>query len=173
MSRRTEDADGVFRSIDAPILTKPVVDLCLNCGKLLEGSGSADLFCSDDCRNENPDYIHSDFKLCAFCQIVAKAQPVEELIRHSGGVLSFTPRNPVTTGHRIFIPRRHVYDAAHYPSITGQVFAVASAYAAVAGSQFNLITSAGRFATQTIFHLHVHYVPRAEHDGLLLPWSEF
>lgn len=173
MSRSIEDADGFFRSIDTPILTMPATDRCVNCGKLLKDFESPDLFCSDECRNENPDYVHSDSQLCAFCQIVAKAKPVEELIRHGRGVLSFTPRNPVTTGHRIFIPRQHVYDAAHFPSITGQVFAVAAAYAAVAGSQFNLITSAGRFATQTIFHLHVHYVPRAEHDGLLLPWSEF
>lgn len=173
MSRRTEDADGFFRSINTPILTKPETDRCLNCGRLLKDSGSPDLFCSDECRNENPDYIHSESKLCSFCQIVAKAQPVEGLIRHDRGVLSFIPRNPVIDGHRIFIPRQHVYDAAHYPSITGQVFAVAAAYAAVAGSHFNLITNAGRLATQTIFHLHVHYVPRTENDGLLLPWSEF
>jgi histidine triad (HIT) family protein len=35
----------------------------------------------------------------------------------------------------------------------------------------NLITSKGREATQTVFHMHLHLVPRAENDGLLLPWS--
>ena len=35
----------------------------------------------------------------------------------------------------------------------------------------NLITSIGAAATQTVFHLHVHVVPRHEGDGLLLPWS--
>ena len=36
--------------------------------------------------------------------------------------------------------------------------------------EFNLITSAGRTATQSVFHLHIHYVPRAYRDGLALPW---
>ncbi len=35
----------------------------------------------------------------------------------------------------------------------------------------NLITSAGREATQTVFHLHIHVVPRRDGDGLALPWT--
>ena len=34
----------------------------------------------------------------------------------------------------------------------------------------NLITSRGRAATQSVFHLHLHLVPRADNDGLALPW---
>jgi histidine triad (HIT) family protein len=34
----------------------------------------------------------------------------------------------------------------------------------------NLITSAGREATQSVFHLHLHVVPRRENDRLALPW---
>jgi histidine triad (HIT) family protein len=36
---------------------------------------------------------------------------------------------------------------------------------------YNLITSGGREATQTVMHAHVHYVPRRRGDGLKLPWS--
>lgn len=36
---------------------------------------------------------------------------------------------------------------------------------------FNLITSSGRWATQTVKHLHIHYVPRRKDDGLTLPWT--
>lgn len=35
----------------------------------------------------------------------------------------------------------------------------------------NIITSKGSLATQTVFHLHVHLVPRAAGDGLPLPWT--
>jgi histidine triad (HIT) family protein len=35
----------------------------------------------------------------------------------------------------------------------------------------NIITSAGTEATQTVFHLHVHIVPREAGDGLELPWG--
>jgi len=37
--------------------------------------------------------------------------------------------------------------------------------------EFNLITSAGKNATQSVFHLHVHLVPRVAGDGLSLPWT--
>jgi histidine triad (HIT) family protein len=37
---------------------------------------------------------------------------------------------------------------------------------------YNIITSMGEYATQTVFHLHVHIVPRRLNDGLHLPWTE-
>ncbi|MDN3056997.1 hypothetical protein PH213_21100 [Streptomyces sp. SRF1] len=39
------------------------------------------------------------------------------------------------------------------------------------GGQWNYLTSCGLDATQTVFHLHGHLVPRAAGDGLALPWS--
>lgn len=36
----------------------------------------------------------------------------------------------------------------------------------------NLITSRGAAATQSVFHLHLHLVPRTEGDGLALPWRD-
>lgn len=43
--------------------------------------------------------------------------------------------------------------------------------AEIAPHPSNLITSAGAEATQSVFHLHVHIVPRGENDGLALPWT--
>ncbi|MFI5774395.1 HIT domain-containing protein [Streptomyces sp. NPDC051658] len=39
------------------------------------------------------------------------------------------------------------------------------------GGQWNHLTSCGPDATQTVFHLHGHLVPRAADDGLALPWT--
>lgn len=36
----------------------------------------------------------------------------------------------------------------------------------------NIITSRGSAATQTVYHLHLHVVPRREGDGLGLPWTD-
>lgn len=173
MIRRAEDNDGFFRYADRPVDAVLPKDICVNCGKSLIGTGSPDLFCGDECRNENPGYVHSYYEPCILCQVVAKAEPVEDLIRHSGGVISFVPLNPVSNGHRIFIPHQHVRDAAHFPSITGQVFAVAAAYGALEKTSFNLISADGGLATQSVNHLYIHYIPRRANDGLLLPWSEF
>lgn len=171
MTHRAIDDNGFFRYADRPIDSVLPNDQCVNCGVSLIGIHTPDLFCSDECRSENPLYIHSDYEPCILCQVVSKAEPVDDLIRHSGGVISFIPMNPVTRGHRIFIPHQHVRNAAHYPSITGQVFAVAASYGAMQKTQFNLISARGGLTPQTVLHLYIHYIPRTENDGLLLPWN--
>jgi histidine triad (HIT) family protein len=105
---------------------------------------------------------------CVFCELVANG-PV--LRTELDDVVRFEPLNPVTTGHMLFVPVRHRFDATTEPETTGRVFESAARYGRMLGSDFNLITSAGEDATQTVMHLHVHYVPRREGDGLPLPWT--
>ena len=110
---------------------------------------------------------------CPFCKRISKAE-YEGVYYGEEGVVFFEPLNPAVPGHRLVVPREHVTDAADDPKITAEVFGAAAAY----GQQkrffypdFNLITSAGGAATQSVFHLHVHYVPRKKGDGLSLPWT--
>lgn len=85
------------------------------------------------------------------------------------------PLSPVTPGHLLVIPRAHCPDFRHHPRLLGAMMAVAADFAGtVDGSHVedcNLIVSAGRAATQTVMHMHVHIVPRREGDGLPLPWT--
>lgn len=104
---------------------------------------------------------------CVFCEKI-KGGSVEE---YGLSVVHFEPLNPVVPGHRLFVHKKHTTDAAESPGITGNLFEAASSYAWFRRVPFNLITSAGSEATQTVFHLHVHYVPRREGDGLHLPWT--
>ena len=108
---------------------------------------------------------------CVFCE---KAAAI--LTEHYRGdlreVVDFEPLNPVTPGHRLFVPTVHVVDAADVPEIAGVVMLHAARWARTRGEQFNLITSGGSDASQTVFHLHAHYVPRHASDGLSLPWTE-
>ena len=108
---------------------------------------------------------------CVFCARVAREEYDLWATSPGSRVVSFVPLNPVVPGHRLFLPMRHVADAASKPWLTGDVFAQASVYAMGQGCAFNLITSAGTEATQSIRHLHVHYVPRREGDLLPLPWA--
>jgi histidine triad (HIT) family protein len=86
----------------------------------------------------------------------------------------FEPLNPVTPGHLLVIPVRHVMDAAEDPDLTGRVFAAAARIARESGGDpsCNLITSVGGAATQSVYHLHAHVVPRRHGDGLRLPWTQ-
>ncbi len=102
---------------------------------------------------------------CVFCDKIA-ANDVEEVINFSA---RFVPLNPVVEGHMLFVPTFH----AEHPSRSGlsKAMYAAQVYAAQQGEDYNLITSSGYAATQSIPHMHVHYVPRTSGDGLHLPWT--
>jgi len=107
---------------------------------------------------------------CAFCRIVAKADPAEQVWQDERAIV-IVPLNPVVPGHVIAIPRRHADDFTEDWLTTSDAMHAAFQYARAMGGPFNLITSRGREATQSVFHLHVHLVPRAAGDGLALPWT--
>lgn len=108
---------------------------------------------------------------CPFCPEAFDFSGFTEPMAHGPRVVSFVPLNPVVDGHRLFVPLAHIAHAAIDPNITGDVFGAAAEYAARNAESYNLITSGGAPATQTVKHMHVHYVPRAPHDGLPLPWT--
>jgi histidine triad (HIT) family protein len=104
---------------------------------------------------------------CPFCEIVAGRAPAE-IFHEWDDALAIVPLNPVVDGHLLVIPKIHVADVGHDPEISAATMRRA---AELAASQWcNIITSRGRVATQSVFHLHLHLVPRAENDGLALPW---
>jgi histidine triad (HIT) family protein len=106
---------------------------------------------------------------CVFRAIIAGTAPAT-VIRRWDGVIAISPREPVTAGHTLVIPRRHVADVGVDPSISAATMAAAAELAATLPA-CNVITSRGAVATQTIFHLHIHVVPRHDGDELPLPWT--
>ena len=113
---------------------------------------------------------------CAFCEILYGSAPAS-VVYDGIATLGIVPLNPVTEGHVIFMPRKHVRDALEDPRVTKYVMEDVASY----GTRMrrtgqiescNIITSAGAEATQTVFHLHLHLVPRRAGDSLHLPWTE-
>jgi histidine triad (HIT) family protein len=111
---------------------------------------------------------------CIFCKIVAGELPAE-VIQEDEGTLAFMDINPWTRGHALVIPRAHsrgLYDVA-----------AEDLAATVAGAQrlarqmrdqlgcagVNLLNCCESAAWQTVFHLHVHVIPRYDDDPLELP----
>lgn len=104
---------------------------------------------------------------CPFCPIPA---PILKQWGVTHPIVAFTPLNPVTPGHVLIVPTEHVENAASDPKLTGHVMQFAAEWGRDLQGDFNIITSSGGAATQTVKHLHVHVVPRRPGDGLHLPW---
>lgn len=98
---------------------------------------------------------------CRFCQLAAD---MPGWIIDHGDVVSFKPFGAENAGHRLFVPKVHVDGAADDPAVTAAVTAVAAQWAAERGHDFNLHVNSGKRAGQTVFHLHVHYIPRYPKD---------
>ena len=107
---------------------------------------------------------------CIFCRIIAGTSPAT-FVSQWADFVAIIPLNPVVAGHTLVIPRQHVADFTTEPHVTGETMSRAAELVRELGlAPANLITSAGREATQSVWHLHVHVVPRLANDGLALPW---
>lgn len=113
---------------------------------------------------------------CDFCSIAKGDYQDAEIVASGETWLAFFPLEPATPGHTLVIPRLHIPDLwSLEPSLAADLInAVVSVgraiHSAVQPQGMNLITSSGRAAEQTIFHLHLHLVPRWTHDGFGRIW---
>ena len=111
-------------------------------------------------------------KDCPFCAIAAGRDAQVEIVCSSAEWVAFFPDNPATPGHTLLIPRKHVQDFWEADAaLRNELFRAASKVGhairhAVKPEGLNLITSAGEAAEQTVFHLHLHIVPRWTDDHL-------
>lgn len=110
---------------------------------------------------------------CPFCQIITGRAPAQFVAKFTNAI-AIVPLDPCVEGHVLFIPRLHVTKdepvaVSHSP--TAYTWMGAWQYAIAQRKPFNLITNVGAEATQTVEHLHLHYVPRSKDDGVTLPWT--
>jgi histidine triad (HIT) family protein len=84
--------------------------------------------------------------------------------------------NPATKGHALVVPRAHSADLMEISPDDLSATAVAAQRLAkrmkdVLGADgINVINACGAAAWQTVFHFHLHVIPRYENDPLKLPW---
>jgi len=113
---------------------------------------------------------------CLFCKIVAGDLPAT-IVDQDERTISFMDINPATKGHALVIPRDHSPDLmAIGDDDLAACMAAAQRLARKAKDRLgaagvNLLNSCGPAAWQTVFHFHVHVVPRYEDDPLELPWT--
>jgi len=112
---------------------------------------------------------------CLFCKIVAGDIPATR-VAEDERTIAFMDINPATRGHVLVIPREHAKDLLEIGA--DDLAAVANTAQRVAATMperlgadgVNLLNSCGRAAWQTVFHFHMHVIPRYAADPLRLPW---
>ena len=111
---------------------------------------------------------------CIFCKIVGGELPAE-VVDQDDHTVSFMDINPWTRGHALVIPREHspnLYEIGEQD--LSHVGAAATRLALrmrerLACDGINLLNSCEPAAWQTVFHFHVHVIPRYDDDPLRLP----
>ena len=112
---------------------------------------------------------------CLFCKIVAGELPAT-IVDEDERTISFMDINPATTGHSLIVPRKHAVDLFDIEPAELEAVAVAAQRLAkrvrerLGADGVNLLNSTGRAAWQTVFHFHIHLIPRYADDPLRLPW---
>ncbi len=111
---------------------------------------------------------------CIFCKIVAGELPAER-VQEDEHTIAFMDLNPWTRGHALVIPRAHsrnLYEVD--PQDLGHAAAAARRLALSMRDRLgcdgvNLLNACEPAAWQTVFHFHVHVIPRYLDDPLRLP----
>jgi histidine triad (HIT) family protein len=112
---------------------------------------------------------------CIFCKIVAGELPAT-IVDRDERTIAFMDINPATRGHALVIPRAHSrdlldVDLADLSAVAAASQRLAARISERLGAQgVNLVNSCGSAAWQTVFHFHVHVIPRYTDDPLRLPW---
>ena len=115
---------------------------------------------------------HSD---CIFCKVIAGEIP-SEMVDADERTLAVMDINPATKGHVVVLTRDHYENLFDVPD--EDLLAVMKMARQVAERMketiepggFNILNNIGRVAWQSIFHFHLHVIPRYEDDPLQLPW---
>jgi histidine triad (HIT) family protein len=113
---------------------------------------------------------------CIFCKIVAGELP-GTIVAEDERTVAFMDISPATRGHALVVPRRHVPDLGDVGDEDLVACAAAAqrlarrAKEALGADGVNLMNSWGQAAWQTVFHFHVHVIPRYDTDPLRLPWT--
>jgi len=112
---------------------------------------------------------------CIFCRIAAGELPSIRIHEDERAIV-IMDINPATRGHALVIPRTHAADIAeireddlaHCAAVAKDI--AARAVSGLGADGVTIMQSNGAAAWQTVFHYHVHVIPRYDGDPLVLPW---
>ncbi len=131
---------------------------------------------SDNCSRTDCEITMSAMADCLFCKIILGEIPSQKIFEDSS-YYAFLDIFPATSGHTLVIPKAH-HEDIH--SIDGDLYAglaktakkVADLLQVKLDSEGTSIFQMNRESGwQTVFHIHMHVIPRWKDDGLHKPWD--
>lgn len=113
---------------------------------------------------------------CIFCRIAGGEIPSQKVYEDER-VLAFLDIGPLAQGHTLLIPKAHAeqidqlspQDAAHIGGLLPRI--AAAVRAAMNVPALNILQNNGRESGQAVLHVHFHFIPRTEGDGLGYRWN--
>lgn len=113
---------------------------------------------------------------CIFCKL-ANGEIPSATLYEDADFRVFLDLGPATRGHALIVPKEHYADLFELPEeLCEKAFALAKKMAAkmkraYACDGFNLVQNNGETAGQTVFHFHMHLIPRYANDGAGITWT--
>ena len=108
---------------------------------------------------------------CIFCKIISK-EAHAKIVFENEDILAFVPKEQVSKGHTLVVPRVHFENIFDIDKNTlEKLIAVSKDLSEQLAKEnnatgVNLLHASGKDAQQSVFHFHLHVVPRHENDGL-------
>ena len=114
---------------------------------------------------------------CIFCKIMAGEIPSTTIYENSDFRVFFDI-NPASKGHCLIVPKQHYADVYELPGeLAGEAMKLAKRMAThmttvLNCDGFNIMQNNGEVAGQTVFHYHLHLIPRYKDAAPILTWTQ-
>lgn len=123
-------------------------------------------------RNGEMEYMDN----CIFCKIANGLVP-SETVYEDEDFRAILDIAPATKGHTLILPKGHCQDIIEMPSelkekalkLASRIGEASVDYLSAKG--FNIVINTGKEAGQTVFHCHIHIIPRYGEDEHILSWE--
>lgn len=113
---------------------------------------------------------------CIFCKIVKKDIP-SIILYEDKDCMVILDRFPSSVGHSLVISKRHYKNALDIDEdLYSKIMRIANRYAKIIYNKtscngINILQNSNEVAGQTVYHIHVHIIPRYECDDVNIKWN--
>ena len=115
-------------------------------------------------------------KDCIFC-LLANGDIPTSVVYEDEDVTVILDAGPAAEGHALVLPKEHYKNITEVPEgLAGKLMTTAARTGeaqmkALGADGFNVLVNTNEAAGQTVFHCHVHVIPRFNGDNVMKPWT--